>query len=236
MSVNRQETVAMAGPCLRPIFALPFPLWILAPLLAGPGAADGRQGTDFVELHVARLSCVIGNNRALGTHAAGYNGIFRMAAPEQAQSPYVPFYAGINLENFFDARPRHPDPKVFFEPRNQPLTLTLVDDTTAELHQAATPYFGIESRMRFQLKPPYYVDYKYTCTVRKSGLAGGFFGVFWASYIDGPLDKSIHFLGKGATLDEVDHSYGLEMRVVYKPWSGRDDVLAEVRRYLAGGQ
>jgi hypothetical protein len=294
------------------------------------------KGQDYVALSVARLTCVIGNNRPLGVHRQRYNGVFRMAAPEQKETPYVPFYAGINLENFFDARPRHPDSKVFFEPRCQPMTLTQVDATTVELHQEATPYFGIESRMRFQLKAPYYIDYKYTCIPHKEGLAGGYFGVFWASYINAPLDKSVYFLGNGASLEQpfwqqfltqqhdrdstlrgqnddvnlefdpgpdtlwrclsplrysvpfyygrfrnmvliyifksdstvrfahspsgggrretgkhrqsnpawdfqlivpdyqVNRPYGLEMRAVYKPWAGRDDVLAEVNRYLTG--
>jgi hypothetical protein len=125
-----------------------------------------------------------------------------MTAPDQEETPYVPFYAGLNLENFFDARPRHPDATVFFEPRCQPMSLARVDETTVELHQERTPYFGIESHLRFQLKPPHYIDYRYTATPRKADLAGGFFGVFWASYIHAPHDKSVYFLGNGASLEQ----------------------------------
>ena len=35
---------------------------------------------------------------------------------------------------------------------------------------------------------------KYTATPRKDSFEGGFLGIFWASYIDGPQDKSIYFL------------------------------------------
>ncbi len=31
---------------------------------------------------------------------------------------------------------------------------------------------------------------------------------------------------------QVDQEYGFQMRVVYKPWAGRGDVLNEVRGYL----
>jgi len=182
--------------------------WVgLAFLTAGVGTVvsqdrEAEEGKDYVELRVDQLACVIGNNRALGVHRNRYNGVFRMTSPDQEETPYVPFYAGINLENFFDARPRHPDSTVFFEPRCHPMTLTRVDETTVELHQKVTPYFGIESHMRFQLKSPYYVDYQYTCIPRRSDLAGGFFGVFWASYINAPHDKSIYFLGEDASLEQ----------------------------------
>jgi len=297
---------------------------------------EGKADVDYVQLSVSRLSCTIGNNRALGEHRAGYNGIFKMTSPDQAETPYVPFFAGVNLENFFDAAPRPQDRKVFFEPRNQPMSLVRVDAATVEMHQAATPRYGIESRLRFQLRAPYYVDYQYTCIPRKSGLAGGFFGVFWASYINIPHDKSFYYLGKDADLKhpfweqfltqqhnrdstlrsqddglelafeegppalwsntspqryampffygrfrnmvliypfqpqpetvvrfahsptgggqspgsdqhnpawdfqlivpdyQVDRPYKLQMRVVYKPWAGRGDVLAEVEKYLLG--
>lgn len=314
-------------------------LTMLLVLLLLDGAAVGdnpqaQEGRDYVRLRVARLACVIGNNRALDVHRGRYNGIFQMTSPDQEESPYVPLYAGINLENFFDARPRHPNANVFFEPRCHPMKLTRINATTVELHQAATPYFGIESRMRFQLKPPYYMDYTYTCIPHRADLAGKFFGVFWASYIHGPDNKSVYFLGKGARLDhpfweqmlsqqhdrdstlrgetdrvtlnfqgtspalwrscsplrysapffygrfrnmvliyifkpgptirfahspsgggiapkydqhnpawdfqlivpdyQVNRPYDLAMRLVYKPWSGRADVLNQVRHYLAG--
>ena len=32
---------------------------------------------------------------------------------------------------------------------------------------------------------------------------------------------------------QVGQEYGLRMRLVYKPWAGRDDVLAEARKAYA---
>ncbi len=318
------------NPRYWPIFVLPF--FLSTSSMAQDQEIDGEFGADYVEISVSRLTCTIGNNRALDAHRAGYNGIFKMISPDQTETPYVPLYAGINLENFFDAAPRPKDRKIFFEPRNQPMSLKRINEKTVELHQAATPRYGIESHMRFQLKSPYYVDYKYTCIPRKSHLAGGFFGVFWASYIHVPHDKSFYYLGENADLKhpfweqfltqqhnrdstlrsqkdpielafedgppalwtrvspkrystpfyygrfrnmvliyifkpntairfahsptgggqsqganqrnpawdfqlivpdyQVDRPYDLEMRVVYKPWSGREDVLAEVEQYL----
>lgn len=216
-----------------PVTAPPVLPWLLCVLTSAanglfaeePAAgAEDPAAPHAVELRVERLTCRIGDNRALGSHRAGYNGIFSMASPDQAENVYVPAFAGINLENFFDARPRHPDQKVFFEPRSHPMTLRRINATTVELRQASTPFFGIESRMRFELKSPYYVDYTYTCIPHKPDLAGRFFGVFWASYINAPHDKSVYFLGKRAGLE---HPFWEQMfSQVHdrdSTWRSRDD-------------
>jgi hypothetical protein len=168
------------------------------------GAADDTEqaieGVDYGDFSVSRLRCVIGNNKPLGEHRQRYNGIFSMASPDQPETPFVPFYAGFNLEHYFDGRPRNPDGNIFFEPRNAPMYFERLSDTAAELHQPTTPYFGVESWTRFELKEPYYIDVAFRCVPRKK-MEGGFLGVFWASYMNGPLNKSIYFLNAGSTLD-----------------------------------
>jgi hypothetical protein len=154
---------------------------------------------DFGTFRVSQLQCVIGNNAAAGEHRAGYNGIFRMTAPGAPESVFSPAVAGLNLEHYFDARPRSDDPKAFFEPRHAPMEFRRLSDTKAELRQAATPIYGVESVTTFELKEPYYVDITYRGTPRKDNFNGGFLGVFWASYINGPLDKSIYFLSDNST-------------------------------------
>lgn len=304
-------------------------------LAAAQDAANaGEPGVDYAEFAVSQLRCIIGNNAPMGErHRARYNGIFEMSAPGEAVSPFVPDYAGFNLEHVFDARPRSADGDVFFEPRVAPMTFRRIDDVTAELYQPPTPVYGMESRTRFTLREPYYIDFEFTCTPHKPH-EGGFFGIFWASYMNAPHNKSIYFLGPGATLDapswlqyctqhhdhystvlheddpntiqydegptvlynqisplrysqpfyygrirdmvliyifkptpwlrfshspsgggrtddgtdtnpawdfqmvvpdaQIGQAYTLEARIVYKPWQGRDDVLAEVKAYLGG--
>lgn len=300
-------------------------------MAADVNAQDGREDVDYGAFSASRLNCVIGNNAAAGTHRSGYNGLFSLSAPDQPESVYVPLYAGVNLEHYFDARPRDPDAKVFFEPRNAPMSFRRIDDRTAELHQPPTPTYQVESWTTFELRDPYYVDAAFRCVAREAVFQGGYMGVFWASYINAPLDKSMYFLREGSTLDapvwaqlctqvhgrdstvrhekdtrelpmppagdtlynsmsplrysapffygrfrdmvliyifepnpylrfahspsgggktpagddtcpawdfqlvvpdyEVGKEYGLKLRVVYKPWSGRADVLEEVRSY-----
>ena len=157
---------------------------------------------NYSEFAASQLRCVIGNNVEKGEHNARYNGVFSMRAPDLAESPFVPAYAGLNLEHFFDAGPQPADRDVFFEPRCAPMTFTRISETISELHQPPTPRYGVESWTRFELRDPYYVDMTFRCIPRKADLEGGVLGVFWASYINAPLDKSVYFLVGGSTLDK----------------------------------
>ncbi|HEO71576.1 MAG TPA: hypothetical protein ENN80_09955, partial [Candidatus Hydrogenedentes bacterium] len=150
--------------------------------------AAEEAGVDCATFEASQLQCVIGNNAERGEHRAGYNGVFALHAAADDESAFVPFYAGLNLEHFFDARPRNPDGDIFFEPRRAPMTFTRIDNATAELHQPPTPFYGVESWTRFTLKPPYYIDMSFRCVPRKDDFVGGFFGVFWASYINAPIN------------------------------------------------
>jgi hypothetical protein len=165
-------------------------------------AQDGKAGADYDTFRVSRLVCVIGNNRAAGDHREGYNGVFRMTAPGADTSVYVPAVAGLNLEHYFDGRPRQAERQVFFEPRHAPMQFRRLSERQAELRQAATPVYGVESRTVFELREPYYLDMTYRAIPRKGDYTGGYLGIFWASYINGPLDKSIYFLQGGATFDK----------------------------------
>ncbi len=165
-------------------------------------AQDGKAGTDYDTFRVSRLTCVIGNNKAAGDHRAGYNGVFRMTAPGLDTSAYVPAFAGLNLEHYFDGRPRQSEREVFFEPRHAPIEFRRLSETKAEFRQSATPVYAVESRTVFELREPYYLDMSYRAVPRKRAFTGGFLGVFWASYMNGPHDKSIYFLRDGSTLDK----------------------------------
>jgi len=165
-------------------------------------AQDGKAGADYDTFRVSRLVCVIGNNKAAGDHRAGYNGVFRMTASGLETSVYVPAFAGLNLEHYFDGRSRQSERSIFFEPRHAPMEFLRLGDTKAELRQSATPVYGVESRTVFELREPYYLDMSYRAIPRRDDYAGGFLGIFWASYINGPQDKSIYFLQGESTLDK----------------------------------
>ena len=165
------------------------------------GVASER---DYAVLKSSQLEVVIGNNKALeydGTqHRAGYNGVFSLKSTLQPDSPFVPDYAGLNLEHYFDGsgRRRRED---FFEPRYSSMKLRRIDDNTVELYQAATRVFQVESWTRFSVALDY-IDFSFRCKPYRDDYQGNFLGTFWASYINGPLDKSMYLLDANSSLEQ----------------------------------
>lgn len=166
------------------------------------GVASNR---DVAVLKTSKLQCMIGNNKSYrddhGQHNAGYNGLFRITSEAQSESPFVPAYAGLNLEHYFDARTRG-ESEVFFEPRYSLMPLKRESERSVVLHQPPTKTYGVESWTQFTVREPYYIDFTFRCVPSSDTFDGDFFGVFWASYINGPLDKSIYFLDADSTLDK----------------------------------
>lgn len=170
--------------------------------------SDDPRGTaasqDFVVLKSENLEAVIGNNKSLDRngkrHRAGYNGIFSIKSIVQPDSPFVPTYAGLNLEHYFDGRIRQ-EREQFFEPRYAPMKLRKLGAKTVELYQPKTSVFQVESWTRFTLAANH-IDFSYRCKPHREDYVGDFLGTFWASYINGPIDKTIYFLDPAATLEQ----------------------------------
>jgi hypothetical protein len=138
------------------------------------------------------LTAVIGDNEAYDGRRPGYNGIHRLVHRSRPESLFG--IAGLNHEHIFDGRQELvADPKVYFEPRNAPLTLTRISETEAELHQPPTPTFFLESWTRFKLVAPHYIDFTYRCKPHQHAFRNGYIGLFWASYIEAPENKAIYF-------------------------------------------
>ncbi len=140
---------------------------------------------------------MIGDNSASGEHRAGYNGLWSLTHRADPANLFVPTVAGLNFEHIFDGDKRDGDNtrKIFFEPRHAPMTFAKLSDTSAELRQAATPTFHLESVTTFRLVAPHYVDMTFRCTPTQHAFAHGYIGLFWASYINAPDDKSMYFRG-----------------------------------------
>jgi hypothetical protein len=75
------------------------------------------------------------------------------------------------------------------------MTMKKLSATEAELHQPPTPTFHLESWTRFKLSAPHYLDMTFRCKPTQHVFAHGYIGLFWASYINAPEDKSIYFRG-----------------------------------------
>jgi hypothetical protein len=106
--------------------------------------------------------------------------------------------AGLNFEHIFDGDQdlrdlASRDRKIFFEPRHASMTFRKISDAEAELHQPPTPTFFVESRTRFRLVPPHAIDFEFRFTPHQHAFRNGYIGLFWASYINAPENKSIYF-------------------------------------------
>ncbi len=145
---------------------------------------------------VGDLEAIIGDNAAdekLG-HRAGYNGLWSLKHRSGSRSIFVPGIAGLNHEHIVSGEGEDKR-EVFFEPRTSPMSFKKISDSIAELHQPPTATFHLESWTRFELKEPHYIDMTYRCRATQHVFRYGYIGLFWASYINAPNDKSIYFPG-----------------------------------------
>lgn len=145
------------------------------------------------------LTAVIGDNSAAGEHRAGYNGVWSLTHRTEPANLFVPNVAGLNLEHIFDGDQQDADAsgKVFFEPRHAPMEFKKLSHAAAQLHQPPIPTFHLESWTRFELVPPHYLDMEFRFVPRQHAFRNGYIGLFWASYINAPDDKSLYFRGSG---------------------------------------
>jgi hypothetical protein len=140
------------------------------------------------------LEAVIGDNSADGVHRAGYNGVWSLRHASADRSLFVPAVAGLNHEHIFDGATNGRQ-EVFFEPRHAPMTFQRLGEFEAELHQPPTPTFHLESWTRFKLVEPHYIDMTYRCRPHQHVFRFDYIGLFWASYMNAPDDKSMYFRG-----------------------------------------
>jgi hypothetical protein len=168
---------------------------------------------------VGDLSAVIGDNETHGYTAAGYNGIQQLQHRDEPVPLIVPGYAGLNLEHIFDGdqelRGRN-DERLFCEPHHAPMTFRKLSDSEAELHQPPTPIFKLESWTRFKLIAPHSIDFTFRCRPTQRVFRHGYIGLFWASYINAPDDKSIYFRGDRSWLQLCTQQHYRDSTVVHR--------------------
>jgi len=148
---------------------------------------------------IGDLTAVIGDNEPYDGHEAGDNGIHRLVHRTEPVPLFVPAVAGFNLEHIFDGDQELRDVgdsrQLFFEPRKAPMTFRRLSESEAELYQPPTPTFQLESWTRFRLVAPHFIDFSFRCKPTQNVFRHGYIGLFWASYINAPEDKSMYFRG-----------------------------------------
>src|SRR5207244_1335496 len=163
---------------------------------------------------VGDLTAVIGDNEGYEGHRAGYNGVHRLTHRTNPKSLFT--VAGLNHEHIFDGeKDVRGDTKVFFEPRNSPITFTRISESEAELHQPETPTFHLESWTRFKLVAPHYIDFSFRCKPHQHAFTNGYIGLFWATYINAPENKSIYFRDDKGWVQFCTQTHNDESTVVH---------------------
>jgi hypothetical protein len=152
----------------------------------------------YVVLHRGDVEAVVVDHRAVDDdvapgHRAGYSGVAVLKHARRPDNLFVPAYAGLNFEHIHDGTTQVRE--VLFEPRNAPVELRLIDDHTAELYQRPTPHWGLESCLRYEMLPDGAIEMTLECIPRRRSFQNGYIGLFWASYINRPESKTIHFIG-----------------------------------------
>ncbi len=179
--------------------------WLLAGSLPrtsldNPAARWEAVPEGRVEVRRGALSAVLVDNREHPPHhRAGYNGLAEIRI-DGGPSPFVPAYAGLNLEHVNNGR-IYSDRNLQFEPRRHPMELRRIDAHTYELYQAPLPETGLESCTRFSFSESNVVDVVLECIPRRDNFPHDHLNLFWASYILEPEDPAICFIGreKGST-------------------------------------
>jgi hypothetical protein len=164
------------------------------------------------------ITAVIGDNASQGNHRAGYNGLWSLTHKAEKTSLFVPTVAGLNLEHVFDGETLDPkgESKIFFEPRNAPMAFKKISATEAELHQPPTPTFFLESWTTFKLVEPHYIDFTFKCRPTQHVFKRGYIGLFWASYIAAPDDKSMYLRGKTSWLQHCTPAHNAMSTVLHE--------------------
>ncbi|MBP90880.1 MAG: hypothetical protein CMJ64_29910 [Planctomycetaceae bacterium] len=166
----------------------------------------------YVVLRGGDVEAVIVDNQAaddevLPGHRAGYSGVASLKHAKQKRNIFVPLYAGLNYEHIHDGTVQHRD--ILFEPRRASLKLRVVNDRIAELYQAPTPHWGLESCLRYELLDDGAIEMTLECIPHRKTFANGYIGLFWASYINQPESLDIHLKGYSAGSDNAQWLRGV---------------------------
>jgi len=167
------------------------------------------QTKDTLHIFVSPLKIVLSNNEAYGAeHKQRYNGIAELYGADEWRNLFVPKYAGLNLEHIFSGDSGSYSWNTY-ECRMAPMEVIRHSETKAELRQARTEHWPLQSRIIYEVKKDG-IDFTYIGTpLADAWKKHGYIGLFFASYISGPEQRGIHFIGQTREDTEPHWIYNL---------------------------
>jgi hypothetical protein len=165
--------------------------------LANPTVRYTLPDKPYVILRRGDVEAVVVDNSAvddkvLAEHRAGYSGLAVLRHQRRRDNLFVPGVSGLNYEHIVDGASQQRE--VLFEPRNVPMQLRRIDEHTVELYQEPTPFYKMESCLRYQMLEDGAIELTIE-TVPHRKLEHDYYCIFFASYIHQPESLDIHFRG-----------------------------------------
>src|ERR1043166_1130879 len=107
----------------------------------------------FPVLRTQAFEAYISDNRKLGIHRAGFNGVAALIRRDSGNNLFVPATSGLNYEAFnmrgagadVDEQTRSP-----FEPRSEPMSIEHADTERVTLFQPETRHSHVSARITFR--------------------------------------------------------------------------------------
>jgi hypothetical protein len=168
-------------------------------LLITPLATRSAEPVNSMTIKAGQLSVLFHDNSRSPGLLSGVQSLFntRRAPGFDAFDPASPgASAGLNFEHIISG---HTSPANSFSPRRGPYTIhRLALDTVMLKRRHEDSPWAMSSTMVYTVKPPYYIDFEFSCTPHDASLFApqqhAIF--FWADYMNDVMDISLHFLGQ----------------------------------------
>ena len=173
----------------------------------------------FPILQNASFLAWIADNRQLGVHRRGYNGVAALVPRASGNNLFVPTYAGLNYETIsltgmptYRHEPTKHGHQSKFEPRNEAMQIESADDESVVLVQPESPHSGVAARITFRVEEPHYLHQRIELTFHKRFCEADVPSVFhslWASYLHMPPDRHLYLKPDGPGGADLDGWCGI---------------------------
>lgn len=137
------------------------------------------------------------DNRKLGVHEAGYNGVASLTPWATGNNLFVPTFGGMNCELISLAgleHYRHPS-GLTWEPRLEPMHIESADGERVVLVTPETSHSHVSMRTTFAVAQPHYLHKRVELTAHRRFCAddeANRLVVLWANYIHRPPDPHVY--------------------------------------------